>query len=121
MAELSITQLDNRVSVVGAILTRGDRSQLDDRCTLALLRRADLGAESVVLDVSHAGWFDSRALLCLVGIARKCLDVGASLVIEGASEELQEQLRLTGIDRLLGARGAELRQPDNTDATGAVA
>lgn len=121
MPELSITRLDNRVSIVGDIRTMGDRDQLAEtaRFVLAGMVAGDKD-RPLILDVSQAGFFDSRALICLVGIARRCLDVGLQLVIEGASDELRDQLQMTGIDRLLGARGAALQAVDRADATGSA-
>lgn len=123
MADLSVTTHGNRVSLVGDVRSWLDRDRIMAAVELALvdqtLSRTD--AEVLVLDVTRLEVFDSPALVMLVGIARRCVDVGMQLVIDGASEELRSQLAMSGLDDLLGARGAELRQPDDSDSTGAIA
>lgn len=122
MAELSITRQDNRVTVVGDVRTTADRD-----CLMAVAEgaigdtTAGPGDLEIVLDVAQAGYFDSRALFTLVGIARRCVGLGGSLTLEGAGEELQEQLHMTGIDQILGAHGTRMAPTDRSDSTGVTA
>lgn len=121
MAELSITRHENRVSVVGDVRSMGHRDLLDDESRTAIAFAIDVKSDSVVLDVAHAGYVDARALFTLQSIARRCVSLGLSLVLEGANEELQEQLRMTGLDQILRAHGTEFRAAENADGTGAEA
>lgn len=97
-----------RVAIVGDLRTVNDRDSLKEFIAAAVQDPAVTTPCEIVLDVSHAGYFDSAALACLVIIARKCAEAGCTLAIENASPELLEQLRQAHIDQLLVGRGGRI-------------
>lgn len=116
MTELSITRHENRISVVGDMRTPADRQRLSDRVDELL----QIGIDEAIVDVSHAKYLDTAALTCLVTMSRRCIDRGTQLILEGANPETLEQLRVTGIDRVLQAHGTRVAPADSGDSTGAA-
>jgi anti-anti-sigma factor len=117
---VEITRSGARVSVVGELLSRSDRDLLDNVGRAAIAAAVEERLNVVTIDVARTGYCDSRALSALHGLARRCRDLGLSLVLEGASEELQEQLELTGLDQILAAYGTDFRARDERDSSGAT-
>lgn len=106
--ELTITRDGRRVCVVGSPRTLADRELLKDVVAQVISTRTPGDVAEIILNVEHAGYLDSFALVALVSLARKCLDVGTQLTLEGASEELRLHLRSTRIDEILGSYGARI-------------
>ena len=105
--ELALARLGNRITIAGDVRTVADRELLRTLVNDAI---AELRTEQpeLVLDVAAAKYLDSWTLAQLVILARKCVDCGMVLAIEGASDEFVELLRITQIDRVLKLHGARV-------------
>lgn len=108
MPELQIYRDGDRVRLEGDIRTPADRQLIREIVDAAI---AELKTErpELVLDISAANYLDSFALVQLAMLARKCVDCGMVLAIEGASDELLELLRVTRLDQLLASRGTRIQ------------
>lgn len=102
-----LTRAGARVTIAGPLRTPFDQEQLKE---LAAEATGELHADrpELVIDVAGATYLDSRTLVALTSIARRCADAGVTLVLEGFTDEQRELLRLTHIDEVLTLRGARV-------------
>jgi anti-anti-sigma factor len=105
--DLTITRDGIRIAIVGDIRTAADRDLLRE-CVVATIAELQSEKPELVLDVTRTRYLDAGALVVLVTIARKCIDHGLTLALEGADPELLELLRVTKIDQVLGYHGARV-------------
>jgi len=104
---LSIHRTDNRLAIVGHCKTPADREHLRAAVEHAL---ASLQVErpELILDVGRAMYLDVSMLTALIGIARRCVDCGLVLALEGVNAETLKALAETKIDQVLGRYGARI-------------
>lgn len=107
MPELTVTRDGTRITVLGELRTVADRQALRDQ-VYAAIDELKTERPELVLDVTAARYLDSFALAQLVVLARRCLDCGLTLAVEGTSPELIELLRITRIDQVLAQHGTRV-------------
>lgn len=101
---LELTRVANRVVLYGGVRTNGDRDLLTDTAHQAISTEEP----NVVIDVRALGYADTAFLAMLVTLSRRCIDAKKQLVLEGCSEDLLTQLRVTNIDQVLRGQGATI-------------
>ena len=104
---LEITRNGIRIAIAGEIRSIADRDLLRTRVAEAI---EELKSEKpeLVLDVAGARYLDAYALTVIVSVAKKCVDVGLTLALEGADDDLMHLLRITRIDKVLGRCGTRI-------------
>lgn len=108
--ELVLTRNGNRLTVTGDIATAAEREQLRLQVELMLSNVVgDDDVDELVLDVAQSPRWDIATLTVLISLARRCIDRGLHLALEGAHDELWELLRVTKIDQVLQRHGTEIR------------
>lgn len=108
MPELTISRDGARIVIAGEIRTVVDRELLRAAVAEAVEQLEPTDAPEIVVDVAGAGYLDTYSLVSLVATARRCVDVGLTLALEGCNEEQLEQLRVTKIDQVLAVHGARV-------------
>lgn len=98
--ELVLTRDANRITVAGDVRTHGDRDQLKYAVEQLLTTAGEELAE-VILDFGAAKYLDIAMLTSALGLARRCVDVGKTLALEGLNEEQLHMLRATHLDQVL--------------------